>query len=379
MDLRQNETRQMLQDTVARFLLDNYTIETRHEIAALPRGFCSEKWEQFAELGLIGALFSEEDGGFGGAGFDIMALFESLGAGLVVEPFFASAIQGGQLVSLLGNDTQKTMIEQIISGQCLMAFGHYEPGSRYELDEVSTTATRTENGWEINGAKAVVVNGDSADHIIISARTSGDVCGADGISLFIVDTDTLGLSMQVSATVDGGRTAELSLNNVQLDKSSLLGEIGQAYPAIEAATAAGILALCAEALGLMDTAKDQTLEFLKTRNQFGQPIGGFQALQHKMADHLIEIEQVRSTVTNLAAALEGDWLAREKATSAAKYMVGDAGRSIAEGFIHMHGGMGMSWEMPVAHFAKRLIMIDHLLGDSDHHLERFATLSKNAA
>lgn len=379
MDFKHNETRQMLQDTVTRVLHDSYQIETRHSYTALPDGFCRKRWAQFADLGLIGALFSEADGGFAGQGFDIMTLFESLGGSLVVEPFFASAIQGGQLLSLLGNAEQKEMIEQIISGQLLMAFGHFEPNSRYEMDEVSSTATQTESGWVINGAKSVVINGDSADQFILSARTQTGSCATEGISLFVVDADTAGLKLQTSATVDGGRTAELFLENVKIEHSSLLGDVGQGYAAIETATAAGILALCSEALGVMEAAKDQTLEFMKTRNQFGQPIGSFQVLQHKMADHLIEIEQVRSAVTNCAAAFDSNRVTRERAVSAAKYMVGCAGRNIAEGFIQMHGGMGMTWEMPLAHFAKRLIMIDHLLGDADHHLERYILLDNGAA
>ncbi len=230
--------------------------------------------------------------------------------------------------------------------------------------------------YALNGVKSVVQNAENADAFVVSARVSGEIEDEAGISLFIVPADAKGVSVRGYPTIDGGRAAEVTLQDVQLPGDALLGAAGSGYATLEKAVGAGIVALCAEALGAMDEAKKATLEYLRTRKQFGVPIGSFQALQHRMASMLLEIEQARSAVINAAAALSAERIVRERALSAAKYSIGRIGTLVAEESIQMHGGIGMTWELPLAHYAKRLVMIDHQLGDEDHHLERYIALGR---
>jgi alkylation response protein AidB-like acyl-CoA dehydrogenase len=336
-------------------------------------------WRQFAELGVIGALFREDDGGFGGSGFDIAVVFEALGRGLVVEPLLGSAVLAGEAIAAAGNEAQKALLADLIDGSMVAAFAHDEPGSHYELARVQTTAQPSGGGWVVNGAKSVVLHGEQAGLFVVSARTSGALDAQEGISLFLVPKDTAGLAVRGCPAIDGGRVAELAFNDVRLDAAALLGQEGQGFATLERAVGRGVLALCAEALGAMEAAKAATLEYLRTRKQFGTVIGSFQALQHRMADLLLEIEQARSAVINAAAALDADRVTRERALSAAKMSIGRIGALVAEECIQLHGGIGMTWELPLAHYAKRLVMIDHQLGDEDHHLQRYIALGRQAA
>ncbi len=379
MDFNNTDDRVMLKDMVARFLSDNYSLENRNLAAESSEGFSREIWAQFAELGLVGALFDEEDGGFGGGGFDISILFEELGRGLVVEPFIASALLGGTMISTLGNAQQKTVIGDIIAGTTLVAFAHGEPTSHYDLSSVETTATQDGDGWNLNGNKAVVLNGDTADFLVVTARTSGGTWDEDGISAFLLPATTPGVEIRGYPTIDGQHACEIALTNVQLDASTLLGESGKAFAAIELAIARANVALASEAVGLMEVCRDMTLEYLQTRKQFGVPIGKFQALQHRMATVLTEIEQARSAAINAAGRLDLPRIEREKAISSAKAIAGRVGRLVSEESIQMHGGIAMTWEYGLAHYAKRLIMLDHQFGDVDFHLARFAALSREAA
>jgi alkylation response protein AidB-like acyl-CoA dehydrogenase len=341
-----------------------------------PRGFSPEIWQELAELGVIGALFSEADGGFGGAGFDIAVVFESLGRGLVVEPFLCAVLAGRAIAAAEGS-ARKQWIEKIIAGESIAAFAHDEPDAHYTLAHVQTRAEQVGSDWLLSGAKAVVQHGESADVFVVSARNSGAVEDEAGICLFLVPADAKGVTVRGYPTIDGGRAAELTLQDVKLPADALLGAPGAGFAAIENAVGAGILALCSEALGAMDEAKKATLEYLQTRKQFGQFIGSFQALQHRMANMLLEIEQARSAVINAAAALNAERVVRERALSAAKFSIGRIGTLVAEESIQMHGGIGMTWELPLAHYAKRLIMIDHQLGDEDHHLARYIELGRS--
>jgi len=270
------------------------------------------------------------------------------------------------------------LLEEIIAGARIAALAHFEPQGRYDPAHVDATAARAGEGWRLNGAKAVVLNGDSAETLIVSARTGGKGWDEDGISLFIVPADAQGVSRRPYALMDGGRAAEISLEGVEVGAGALLGSEGGAFPAIERSLGAGVLAVCAEALGLMEVLKDATLDYLRTRKQFGQPIGKFQALQHRMAELLIEIEQARSAVINAAGRFEANRGEREKALSAAKHLIGQVGRLVAEEAIQLHGGIGVTWEYGPAHYAKRLVMIDHVLGDVDHHLARYIAVSADA-
>ena len=378
MNFEHTEDRRMLADSLNRFIAEQYTFETRDRIAKSAHGFSPEILQQFAELGVIGALFSEADGGFGGAGFDIAVVFEALGRGLVVEPLLG-AVMAGEALSAAGNAVQKKVLAAIIDGTTLATLAHDEPDTHYELTRVQTRAERQGDGWVLKGAKAVVPQGEQADLFVVSARTSGNVDDEAGISLFLVPAKAAGLTVRGCPAIDGGRVAELTLNGVQLGAEALLGTEGQGHATLERAIGRGVLALCAESLGAMEAAKVATLEYLRTRKQFGMLIGSFQALQHRMADLLLEIEQARSAVINAAAALDADRVTRERALSAAKFSIGRIGSLVAEESIQLHGGIGMTWELPLAHYAKRLVMIDHQLGDEDHHLERFMALGQQIA
>ncbi|GFE52436.1 acyl-CoA dehydrogenase [Roseobacter cerasinus] len=377
MQFGDTEDRRMLSDMLRRFLAENYANDMRSKLAETQSGFSAEIWAGLAELGIIGALFSEEVGGFGGAGFDISTVFEELGRAGTVEPLLDTLYAGG-LIADLGDEAQKELLAPVIAGEKQIAFAHGEPGSRYDLSHVETHAAQTAAGFTLTGAKSVVGNGAAADTIVVSARTSGEVRDANGISLFVVPVNAKGLSRKPYAKLDGGNAAEIALDGVEVPSSALLGPLGCAFDAIEFRAASAITAICAEALGAMEQAKDLTVEYLKTRQQFGRPIGKFQALQHRMVEILIDVEQARSAVINAADHLEGDRLTRERMVSAAKNLIGRTGRRISEECVQMHGGIGMTEEYALSHFARRLILIDHVLGDADHHLERFIALGKSA-
>ncbi|MCO4823533.1 MAG: acyl-CoA dehydrogenase family protein [Amylibacter sp.] len=366
------DERQMLQDGLRRYLNDAYSANARAAIEDAETGFSAEIWNGLAEMGVIGALFREEDGGFAGEGFDLALVFEELGRIGAVDPLIDTAVLGGGLIAELGSGAQKEMIEAVISGAAHLAFAHGEPTSRFDLSRVETAAKKTANGYMINGRKAVVVNAPSAETLIVSARTSGKASDADGISLFIVPTNADGVTLRSYSVVGGGLAAEVILNDVTAD---LLGNEGTAHDAISQVTARATLAICAEALGLMESIKMLTNEYLKTRKQFGVPIGKFQALQHRLADVLIEIEQARSAVINLAGHIDATPEVRDLHVSATKNLIGDAARLVVEEGIQMHGGIGMTMEYELGHLAKRLTMIDHRFGDTTFHLERFIELA----
>ena len=376
MNFEHTEDRRMLADSLNRFIAEQYAFDARDRIAKSQHGFSKEIFQQFAELGVIGALFSEADGGFGGGGFDIAVVFEALGRGLVVEPLLG-AVMVGEALSAAGSDAQKEKLGDIINGAIVTAFAHDEANAHYERTHVATRAERSGDGWVLSGAKAVVPHGEQADLLLVSARTSGGVNDEAGISLFLVPAKTPGLTVRGCPAIDGGRVAELAFDGAKLGADALLGTEGQGHATLERAIGRGVLALCAEAVGAMEAAKTATLDYLRTRKQFGTLIGSFQALQHRMADLLLEIEQARSAVINAAAAIDGtDRVARERALSAAKFSIGRIGALVAEESIQMHGGIGMTWELPLPHYAKRLVMIDHQLGDEDHHLQRYIALGK---
>jgi alkylation response protein AidB-like acyl-CoA dehydrogenase len=376
MNFEPTEDRRMMAESLGRYLQDQYTFDVRDQAAKSARGYSATQWQQLAGLGTIGALFTEAQGGYGGAGFDIAVVFEELGRKLVVEPFLP-VILAGRLLADSHSEAHLALLGELIAGSQIVAFAHGEPQSCLDVLHVQTRAAHQGDGWVLNGSKAVVWQAEAADAIVVSARTSGEPSDTSGLSVFLVPTGTPGLTMRGYPLVDGGRAAELSLDNVELTADALLCIEGQAYPSLEKARGAGILALCAEALGAMESAKQMTLEYLRDRRQFGVPLGSFQALQHRMVELLLEIEQSRSAVIRAAAELENeDHHTRERALSLAKFTIGRAGAVVAEEAIQMHGGIGMSWELPVSHYAKRLVMIDHQFGDEDFHLQRYIELEK---
>ncbi|OZI42696.1 acyl-CoA dehydrogenase family protein [Bordetella genomosp. 5] len=373
MNFEHTEDRRMLADMLRRFVSEQYDFPARDAIARSEAGWSQAMWQRYAELGAIGALFTEADGGLGGAGFDIIVVFEALGRGLVLEPFL-DTLMVGSVLARAGTSAQRERLAALIEGSATVAWAHAEPGNGYALDEVETTARRDGDHWVLDGAKAVVTLGDQVSWLLVSARVSE----AD-IGLFLVPADAAGVARQGYPLIDGGRAAEITLSGVRVPADHAVGAPSEGAALIEHAAGRGVLALCAEALGAMDAAREATLEYLGTRRQFGAPLGSFQALQHRMADLLIEIEQARSAVINAAAALDKpERAARERALSAAKVTIGRVGTRVAEESIQLHGGIGMTWELPLAHHAKRLVMIDHQLGDEDHHLRRYIALGQEA-
>ena len=378
MDFRLNDEQRMLQDTVARLMREQYTFENRQKFLDSEEGFSRDMWAQYAELGLLGIGLPEQYGGYGSA-IELMVVAEQLGRGLILEPYLATVVLGGALIELAGSEAQKEdLLGRLIGGELLLAFAHGEPQSRYSLSEVQTRAEKDGDGWTLSGDKAVVLHGDRADLLIVSARVGGDVRDRDGIGLFLIDPKAEGVRIRGYQTIDGLRAAEISLAGVKVAADAVLGEPGQAYPAIEKAVARGIVALCAEAVGAMEVTNEFTLDYLKTRKQFGVPIGKFQVLQHRMVDMQLELEQPRSMAILAAGRLNADDEERERTISAAKHYIGKAGRFIAEQAIPMPGGIGMTWEYGMTHYAKRLVMLDHQLGDTEYHLERFSRLMQGA-
>ncbi|MDQ2090721.1 acyl-CoA dehydrogenase family protein [Marimonas arenosa] len=363
MDFSHNETRRMLADTIERYLRDKYPLGPRVEAGNSDAGFQPAHYEALAELGVLAALFSEDLGGFGGEGFDIAVVFEELGKRLVNEPVLDSALVPGSILGLAG---KTDALEEIIAGAARYALAAEEPQALYDLTDVETTANKSGDGYTLTGTKTVVKYAEGAAGYIVSAQNDGK------LSLFLVAPDVA--ERRDFITSDGGRAAELSFTDAPAE---LLLEDGAA--ALEDAADRAIVALSAEALGIMQTIREMTIEYLRTRKQFGVVIGKFQALQHRMAEMLLEIEQARSAVINAANAL-GSKSGAEKARilAATKYSIGRIGQLVAEESIQMHGGIGMTWEYDLGHYAKRLIMIDHEWGDQDFHLARFIELGRAA-
>ncbi|PUB18992.1 acyl-CoA dehydrogenase family protein [Yoonia sediminilitoris] len=369
------DERQMLQDGLRRLLRDSYTADAQKIIAESDTGYSPKIWDSLAEMGLIGALFTEKQGGFAGAGFDLALVHEEMGRVGAVDPLIDTAVLGGGLIAACGNDAQKALVEEVIAGTAHLALAHGEPTSRFDLSHVQTSATRNNDGYVLDGRKAVVVNAPNADHLIVSARTAGDVADRDGISLFLVPTATKGITLRSYPVVGGGLAAEVTLDQGQVDTGALLGPEGAAFDALATAHARATLAICAEALGLMEAIRDLTIDYLKTRKQFGVPIGKFQVLQHRMADVALEIEQARSAVINLAGHVDAVPQVRDVHVSATKNLIGTVARQVVEESIQMHGGIGLTAEYELGHFVKRLTMVDHRFGDTMYHLERFIALA----
>ncbi|MFC3614447.1 acyl-CoA dehydrogenase family protein [Lutimaribacter marinistellae] len=373
MDFNLTEERQMLQDSLRRYLSDRYDTGVRNEILDSDDGMSARIWGELAELGVIGALFTEEQGGFGGAGFDIAVVFEELGRGGVVEPVLDTAILGGGLLARLGDEAQRDMVEEVIGGTLHLALAHGEPAARYDLSRVETTARAEGDSIVLNGRKSVVINAEAAGYLLVSARESGGAFDREGISLFLVPADATGLTLRGYPMMSGGRAAEVTLDGVSVPASARLGEAGKGFAALQEVIAAANVALAAETMGAMQSAVELTRDYLMTRKQFGRPIGTFQALAHRFSDLLIELEQARSAVINAAGHLEsGD---RDRQIAAARNLIARVGRLVAEESIQMHGGIAMTQEYELAHIAKRIVMADHRFGDADYHMERFIELS----
>jgi pimeloyl-CoA dehydrogenase small subunit len=374
MDFDLTEEQRMLKDSVGGRLADAYDIDAPRRHVDSDPGFSPAVWAQFAELGLLGLPFAEEDGGFGGGPVETMILMEAFGRALVVEPYLATVVLAGGLIRHAGSAEQKAAhLPAIAAGELRMAFAHAERQARYDLFDVATTATRDGAGWRLDGQKGLVLHGDGADRLIVSARTAGSPRDRDGIGLFLVDADAPGVSRRGYPTQDGQRAAEIALSGVHVPAVAAIGDPGAALPLIERVTDEAIAALCAEAVGCMEEMQAITVDYLKTRQQFGTTIGSFQALQHRAAEMVVALEQARSmAMFATMTAASPDPAERAAAVAGAKVQIGRSGRFVGQQAIQLHGGVGMTMEYKIGHYFKRMTMIDTLFGDADHHLSRVA-------
>jgi alkylation response protein AidB-like acyl-CoA dehydrogenase len=369
------EEQVMLRDSVARFIADNYDFDARQRIAGSDEGMSRDNWRTFAELGWLSIPFAEEQGGFGGSAIDVMLMMEQLGKGLVLEPYLATVLLFGGLLQKGGSaEQQADYIPKIIDGSCQGAFAYLERQSRFELADVKTSAVAQGDAYCLNGEKVVVFNGANADQAIVSARTSGEQADERGISLFLLATDAAGVEKLSYRMMDGQLVANLVLTDVQVPAANLLGELGGGYPLIEAVAMDASLAVAAEAVGIMEELNAKTLEYTKTRQQFGVAIGSFQALQHRMVDTFMAHEQTKSLLYRAVCAMTDELEDAATAVHALKVMVDRAGKQVLGEAIQLHGGMGITDELDIGHYAKRLMMINTSFGNGDHHQAKFNAL-----
>ena len=375
MDFDYTEEQRLLQESIGRFLDRNYAFETRRGIIDSRIGYSPTAWEGLAGLGLLGVNIPQEYDGFGGGGVETMIVMEALGRALGVEPWLATAVMAARCVATAGTEDQKSyLLPRILDGSMRLACAFGEPGSRHDPAQVETTARLDGGFWVLNGAKSVVVHGAVADLLIVSARTAGGTTDREGVSLFFVNPSEDGVMGREYPTYDGMRAAEISLEDVHVSSDSLIGVADKGLPLVELTIDRAVAALCAEAVGIMDALYRLTLEYLKTRQQFGVPIGRFQALQHRMVDMFMHCEQARSMALLAAVKVDDpDPVERRRAVSAAKELIGRKGREVAQEAIQLHGGIGMTDELIVGHYVKRLTAIGMQYGDADHHRERFVT------
>jgi alkylation response protein AidB-like acyl-CoA dehydrogenase len=370
MDFDYTDEQRQLRDTLQRYIAKEYDFDARRKLARTELGYSREHWQAFADLGLLALTLPEAHGGLGGNAIDTMVAMEALAPALVLEPYLATAVICGGLIADAGTDAQKDLLLPALgAGELLFAFAHLEPDTRYELNHVATTARGDGEGYVLNGVKTVVQAGGQADRLIVSARTAGGARDDAGISLFVVDRGAPGVGVRQYPTQDGTRAAEITLTGVRVGAGARLGEAGRALPAIEHAIDRGIAALCGEAVGIMAALNAATLEYLKTREQFGGPIGRFQALQHRMVDMFIAAEETRSMAILASVGVQSaDPAERRRAVSMAKARIGQSSRFVGQQAVQLHGGMGVTDDLVVSHWFKRLTTIDLLFGDAGHHL-----------
>ena len=375
MDFSLSEEQQLLKDSITQFVDKDYLFDIRQKNIKSELGYSSDFWKTFADLGWLGMPFSEADGGYDGGPIDLMVIMESLGRGLVVEPYIPNVVLAGGLISRLGNEEQKTnFLPKIISGEIQMSLAFAEPQSRFNLSDVITTAKKDGENYILDGYKAVVMNGPSSDTLIVVARTSGTQLEEKGLSLFLVDPSAKGVSLRNYSNVDGSKASEVTLEGVEVSTSSLLGDEGNIYSVLEEVIDLATLAISAEAVGIMEKMNEITLEYTKTREQFGETLSSFQALQHRMVDTFMAYEQTKSLLLMCAAKLTDKADDATKAVSALKYQVGIAAKQVGEESVQLHGGMGVTDETNIGHFFKRLTTIRAIFGNTDYHLKRYSAL-----
>jgi pimeloyl-CoA dehydrogenase small subunit len=374
MDFDFSAEQRMLKESVDRLIADRYDFESRKRYLKEEPGFSKAMWAQYAQMGLLGLPFDERYGGSGGGAVETMIVMEAFGRGLILEPYISTVVLGGGLVQLAGNEAQRAAIlPKIAEGQLLLAFAYAEPQSRYDLADVACSARRDADGWILDGAKSFVLHGDRADQLIVSARIGGDRRSREGIGLFLVDRNAAGVACRGYPTQDGLRAAEFKLSGVKVSSNDVLGDPGKALPVIQCVADHTLAAIAAEAIGAMAAAHEITIDYLKTRKQFGAPIGSFQALQHRAVDVLVNLEQARSMA--LFATMmrdEPDANERSKAISAATVQIRRSGKFVGQQAIQLHGGIGMTLEYKIGHYFKRFTAMECTFGDTDHHIAALA-------
>ena len=375
MDFSLNGDQTLIQGQLESFIQKDYNWETRQKICSSDLGFSKEHWKTFADLGWLGLCISEESGGFGGSAIETMIIMEQFGKALVLEPFLETIVLSGNIIDMAASKELKNdILSQVIEGNCQLATAFVEPQSRFNLSDVNTTALLKDNNYNLNGFKSVVMNGPAADFFIVVARTSGAQFDEEGLSLFIVDSKSKGISLRNYLTVDGRRASELTMENVQIQSSNLIGEEGKGLKILCKAIDNATLAICAEAVGAMEVLYKDTVEYTKTRKQFGQPIGKFQVLQHRMVDMFMEYEQSKSLMYMVAMKLAEEAEDGEKAVASLKYQVGKASKFIGQQAVQLHGGMGVTDELNIGHYFKRLTVINTIFGNYDYQLKRYSEL-----
>ncbi len=375
MDLSLSDEQQLLKDSIAKLVQEQCSIEQRRALRDTPDAFDRNLWQQLAELGMLALPFAEEDGGFGGSAIDLMVIMEELGRGLVLEPYLVNIVICGGFLRTASPEQRAQYLPPLIAGESQWAFAFAEAKSRHNWFDVTLIAAESGDGYVLNGEKLAVLNGHCADHLLVTARSAGERKDLDGISLFIVDASATGIERSAYSLVDGTRGASIRFDNVAVSAAQLLGESGAALAVLDDVIAQALVAMGAEAVGAMDVLLEQTAEYTRTREQFGQPIGKFQALQHRMADMYLHCQSLRSLLLYAAIARSEDRADKLQAASGLKVKLGEAAKFVSHEAVQLHGGIGMTDELGVSHYFKRLLLLSTLFGDEEHHLDRYVELS----
>ena len=376
MDFSISEEQSMLANSVSKFMEIDYDFERRQKIAESHNGYSLELWQTFAELGWTAVPFAEDDGGLGGGPVELMLMMEQFGRGLLVEPYLANVVLAGGVLRRSADAGQKSQwLAPLIEGNLQAALAFAEPQGRFNIADIKTTAKGNGKGFVLNGTKTCVLNGGNAEIIIIPARTSDGQAAEDGITLFAIPADSAGIERRSYQTVDAQQAADITLSDVKVEAGAILGEIGEGYKTLQDVVDEATLAVCAEAVGIMRTMHEKTVEYSKNRVQFGVPIGSFQALQHRMVESLMACEQSQSLLMWSVMLNTADSEEKKQAISAMKYQIGTAGINVAREAVQIHGGMGVTWELDISHYFKRMTAIDLLFGNADYHLDRYVQLS----
>ena len=374
MNFELSDEQKMIQQSVERFVQDNYDLNTRISLSSDNLGYSNDYWKSMAELGWLGLPFDESDGGFGGNQIDVLVIMEQFGKGLVLEPYLASVVMGGGALKKGGTESlKKEILPGLVDGTKQLSFAYAEQQSRFDLEDVITSARKEKDTFILNGQKSMVQNAETADHIVIAARTSGGQIDENGITLFLVDANSERLSMDNFPTVDGLRASEITLKNVSVNADRVVGNVDEGFEILQSVANDAILALSAEAVGAMEVLYKDTVEYTQQREQFDHPMSEFQVLQHRMVDMFMEYEQCKSMLYRATMESVQDPKAAQRTIHGLKHLIGKSGLFVGENAVQLHGGMGVTEELRIGHFFKRLLVIDSMFGNADHHLQKFTT------